>query len=283
MAKAPDISALTTTVTTHLAMALRAEFVRFSAEHEDPSRIAVGVGTANHPRGSLILGPRARGQQYGSEDLTFVDAVAAQLAGHLEAFEARASAQLAAAAELRAIRAQINPHFLFNALNTLADMADGQPETERTILNLSRVFRYALESTHQERVPLGTEIEAVRAYLEIEAARFEDQVRFAITIPDELLDAPVPPMLLQPLVENAVTHGLSAKIDGGTVRIDAVQNNGHLCLTVQDDGVGFEVDHTPQRIGLANVVARVERTGGTWHVQSIPGSGTLITLMVATS
>jgi two-component system sensor histidine kinase LytS len=215
--------------------------------------------------------------------LTFVDAVAAQLAGHLEAFEARASAQLAAAAELRALRAQINPHFLFNALNTLADMADGQPETERTILNLSRVFRYALESTHQERVPLGTEIEAVRAYLEIEAERFEDQVRFAITIPDELLDAPVPPMLLQPLVENAVTHGLSATVDGGTVRIEAVRNNGHLCLTVQDDGVGFDVDHTPHRIGLANVVARVERTGGTWHVQSIPGSGTLITLMVATS
>ena len=209
--------------------------------------------------------------------------VGALFGGHVVAFDARASAQLAAAAELKALRAQINPHFLFNALNTLADMAADQPATERTILNLSRVFRYALESTQQERVPLRTEIEAVRAYLEIEAERFDDQVRFAITVPDDLLETPVPPMLLQPLVENAVTHGLSSKVSGGTVRIGAVRTNGYHCLTVQDDGVGFDVEHTPPRIGLATVRARVERTGGTWRVQSIPAAGTRITLTVVTS
>jgi signal transduction histidine kinase len=280
MAKASDADALTSTVTTHLTSALRAEFVRFSTDLVNPSPIEVRVGNANRLRGYLTLGPRARGQQYGSEDFTFVDAVAAQFAAHLEAFEARASAQLAAAAELKALRAQINPHFFFNALNTLADMAQGQPTTERTILNLARVFRYALDSTHQEHVSLRAELEAVRAYLEIEVERFDDRLRFEITAPDELLETPVPPMLLQPLVENAVIHGLSSKVSGGTVRIGAVRTKGHLRLTVQDDGVGFDVEHTLARVGLANVRARVERMGGTWRVQSIPGAGSLMTLML---
>jgi signal transduction histidine kinase len=282
MATAPDAEALTTTVTTHLTTALRAEFVRFSPNPNDLGPTEVRVGNSHRLRGYLALGPRARGQQYGSEDLTFVDAVAAQFAAHLEAFEARALAQLAAAAELRALRAQINPHFLFNALNTLADMAQGQPTTERTILNLSRVFRYALDSTQREHVPLRTELEAVRAYLEIEAERFDDRLRFAITVPDDLLETPVPPMLLQPLVENAVTHGLSSKVGGGTVQIDAVRTHGQLRLTVHDNGVGFDVEHTPVRVGLANVGARVERMGGTWRVQSIPGAGTRITVLLVT-
>jgi signal transduction histidine kinase len=283
MARCPDADTLTTTVTSQVSRALRAAFVRYDTDLAEPSPIVVGLGRPNRPRGYLTLGPRARGQQYGSEDLTFVDAVAAQCAGHLEALEARESAHLAAAAELRALRAQINPHFLFNALTTLAEMAHGEPATERAILNLSRVFRYALESTHQQQVPLGAEIEAIRAYLEIETERFEKQVRFEITVPDDLLAMPVPPMLLQPLVENAVTHGLAVKMSGGTVRIGAVRNNGRLRLTVQDDGVGFDPDRVPRRIGLANVGARVERTGGAWQVQSIPGAGTLITLTLVPS
>ena len=283
MARCANADTLTRTVTTHMTRALNAAFVRYGTDVADPTPIVVSLGARNRPRGYLTLGPRARGQQYGSEDLIFVDAVAAQFAGHLEAFEARESAQLAAAAELRALRAQINPHFLFNALTTLAEMAHREPATERTILNLAQVFRYALESTHQEQVPLSMEIAAIRAYLEIEAERFEDQLRFEITVPNDLLETPVPPMLLQPLVENAVTHGLADKMSVGTVRISAVRNNGHLHLTVQDDGIGFDLDRTPRRIGLSNVSARVERSGGTWRVQSIPGAGTLITLTLVMS
>ena len=231
-------------------------------------------------RGVLELGPRAHGQPYGSEDLTFVDAVAAQFTAHLHAFDAQESARLTTAAELRALRAQINPHFLFNALNTLAEMSHGQPATERAILNLSRVFRYALESTQHERVPLEAEIEAIRAYLEIEAERFDDRLRFDIEVSDEVRQIPIPPMLLQPLVENAITHGLSEKVCGGLVRITAQRENGHVRLTVQDDGVGFDRDRTALRVGLTNVSARIERTGGSCQVQSIPGAGTLVTLAV---
>jgi two-component system sensor histidine kinase LytS len=209
--------------------------------------------------------------------------VAAQLAGQLEAFEAQESSQLAAAAELKALRAQINPHFLFNALSTVAELSRGQPEAERTILNLSQVFRYALESTQRERVPLGAEIDAIRAYLEIEATRFEEHLRFEIDVSEDARDTPIPPMLLQPLVENAVKHGLSSKVSGGKVVIAAARDNGHLHITVQDDGVGFDLDRKARGVGLSNVGARVERTGGSCHVQSIPGVGTRVTLALVTS
>jgi LytS/YehU family sensor histidine kinase len=281
MARCGATEALTSTVTARLRDTLDAAFVRFGADVTDPTALTVAVGSRDQVRGVLELGPRAHGQPYGSEDLTFVDAVAAQLAAHLHAFDARESARLTIAAELRALRAQINPHFLFNALNTLAEMSQGQPATERAILNLSRVFRYALESTQHERVPLGAEIEAIRAYLEIEGERFEDRLRFEIDVADELRDTPVPPMLLQPLVENAVKHGLSEKVHGGLVRITALRDNGRVRLTVQDDGVGFDLERTSGRVGLTNVGARVEQTGGTWRVQSIPGAGTRVTLEVA--
>ena len=150
--------------------------------------------------------------RYASEDLTFVDAVAAHMTSLLEGFEARESTRLATIAELKALRARINPHFLFNALTTLAEMAQSQPATERAILNLSRVFRYALEATQHELVPLGDEIDAIRAYLEIEAERFDDRLRFDIAVPADVRSTPIPPRLLQPLVENAVTHGLSARV-----------------------------------------------------------------------
>jgi signal transduction histidine kinase len=83
-------------------------------------------------------------------------------------------------------------------------------------------------------------------------------------------------------VENAVKHGVSPRVSGGVVRVAAVRDDGHLRLTVQDDGVGFDLDRTPRRIGLANVGARVERTGGWWRVQSIPGAGTQVTLALVT-
>jgi len=209
--------------------------------------------------------------------------VAGHMTGLLNGFDARESTRLATVAELKALRAQVNPHFLFNALTTLAEMAHSQPATERAILNLARVFRYALDATQHELVPLGEEVDAIRAYLEIEAERFDDRLRFDITVPANVRSTRVPPMLLQPLVENAVKHGLSSRVGGGMVRIAAEREDGLLRLTVQDDGVGFDVDRTPRHVGLSNVGARVEQTGGWWRVQSIPGAGTQVTLAVMTS
>jgi signal transduction histidine kinase len=283
MAACPTVESLISLVTARLQDTLASTFVHYGAEVGTQADVVVGLGQRDRPRGHLQLGPRARGQQYGSEDLIFVDAVAAHMTSLLDGFDARESTRLATVAELKALRAQINPHFLFNALTTLAEMAHSQPATERAILNLSRVFRYALDATQHELVPLGEEIDAIRAYLEIEAERFDDRLRFDIAVPADVRRTPVPPMLLQPLVENAVKHGLSSRVGSGMVRVAAEREDGLLRLIVQDDGVGFDLDHTPRRVGLSNVGARVEQTGGWWRVQSIPGAGTQVTLALMMS
>ena len=276
MARCPDTESLSAAVTAALTRTLHAEFVKYGPEAVSARQLAVRIGRPGQTRGYLSFGPRSRGQQYGSEDLSFADAVAAQFAGLLDSFDARHSERLATAAELKALRAQINPHFLFNALNTLAEMTKRQPETERAILNLSRVFHYALDSTRRETVPLREEIAAVRAYLEIEKERFEDKLRFGFAVPEDLLDLTVPPMLIQPLVENAVKHGISPKLGGGTVRIAAARFDGRLRVTVTDDGVGFDAARITPNIGMANVRARVEKSGGMWCAKSQPGQGTEI-------
>ena len=216
MAACPTVESLISLVTARLQDTLASTFVDYGVEIGTQADVVVGLGQRDRPRGYLQLGPRARGQQYGSEDLTFVDAVAAHMTSLLDGFDARESTRLATVAELKALRAQVNPHFLFNALTTLAEMAHSQPATERAILNLSRVFRYALDATQHELVPLGEEIDAIRAYLEIEAERFDDRLRFDIAVPADVRSTPVPPMLLQPLVENAVRHGLSSRVGSGT-------------------------------------------------------------------
>ena len=283
MARCPDPETLRDTVMRALARTLRTDHVEYRQEAAARSELAVRIGTPDHIRGYLLLGSRRRGQQYRSEDLTFLDAVAAQYAGMLESFEARHSQHLATVAELRALRAQINPHFLFNSLNTLADMAHEQPATERAILNLSKVFRYTLDSTRREVVPLRDEIAAIHSYLEIEKERFEERLQYKIEVTDDALDALVPPMLVQPLVENALKHGLTPKPRGGSVSIAAARHNGRLQIRVVDDGAGFDSDRTPPNVGMANVRARVEKMGGTWHVQSSPGHGTQIVFEVKTT
>jgi len=269
MALCRDADSLREAATTALSTTLRADSVVFESGPLRSGSLTVPVGT----RGYLKFGPRFRGQAYGSEDLTFAESVAAQFDGLLENIHAR---QLAEAAELRALRAQINPHFLFNALNTLAEMAKQQPDLERTVLNLSRIFRYALDSTRHAAVPLREELDAIRAYLEIEKERFEDKLRFHIEAPDDLLETPIPPMLIQPLVENAVKHGISPRLAGGAVRVSVARADSRIRVTVSDDGEGFDPARVTSGIGTENVRARVEKAGGTWHVESRLGYGTKV-------
>ncbi|MDQ6662807.1 MAG: histidine kinase, partial [Acidobacteriota bacterium] len=280
MARAPDPDTLGAIVSARLERLLSAEFVHYESKADQAASVVVRIGMPDRTRGYLSLGPRTRAQQYRSEDLNFLDAVAAQFAGLLESFAAREQEHLAATAELRALRAQINPHFLFNALNTLADMAKGQPETERAILNLSRIFRYTLDSTQRETVELGEELAANRAYLEIEKERFEDKLIYHIDAPEDLLRSPIPPMLIQPLVENAIKHGLSPKVGSGTVTIAAARADNGLRVTVRDDGLGFNPSRTTWNVGLSNVRARIEKKGGRFQVESEPGLGTKVTFYV---
>jgi sensor histidine kinase YesM len=203
-------------------------------------------------------------------------------------------------AELRALRAQINPHFLFNALNTIRYFVrTDSEEARRLLLDLSEVFQRALRSG--EFVPLQDEMSYVQAYLSLEQARLGDRLQVEWTWdgqPGEaeegtLREQPVPTLILQPIVENAVLHGIAKKPDGGTVRVSAGTRNGTLLLRVGDNGPGISPERLAEvlgpehqqtkSIGLRNVDGRLRALYGEEYglmVKSKPGQGTSVLIRI---
>ncbi len=149
--------------------------------------------------------------------------------------------QSALTSELTALKAQLNPHFLYNVFNTIsASVPDEQEDTREMIAVLSDLFRYQLWASKQEVVPFGVEVKFVRQYLNLEKARFGDRLRIRIEAPEETEDVPVPAMLLQPIVENAVRHGIGPKVEGGLVEVLATLQGEQLHVSVNDTGVGTD-------------------------------------------
>ena len=149
-------------------------------------------------------------------------------------------ARATALAEVRALQARMNPHFLFNALNTVAALAVVNPQAVPAVVGwLSRFLRASLDWHDRSCVPLADEMAVVDAYLEVESLRFGDRLRVERQIAGNIADIPVPPFILQPLVENAVLHGIQASPQGGTVRIDAHADEHVLHLSVWNTGVGM--------------------------------------------
>jgi len=258
----------------------------------------IPVFAAEKVYGILRFGKRTGRFRYQSEDLAFMAGVARRLAEMLHNFELqseRAAQQqreqhlrvLAGQSELRALRAQINPHFLFNALNSLADLTQEDPKAaEAVILHLSQIFRYALDASQRESVLLEEELSFVESYLAVERLRFADRLRYEIIAAAEVRMCRLPPMLIQPIVENAVKHGISCKVDGGTVTIRAVLVEQRLRIEIEDDGIGFDPNSVngPGRkgFGLENVRSRLEHVGGrgSLMVDSTPGRGTKVSLEI---
>jgi len=155
---------------------------------------------------------------------------------------ARLEADLAQA-QLRTLQMQLQPHFLFNTLHSIAMLTDVEPAVaERMAVKLADLLRETLRLRDVPELALREELALLRAYLEIEEARFGDRLDVSISVPDELLDVPVPCFLLQPVVENAVRHGVSERIEGGRVWVTANREAHTLALTVEDDGPGFSAD-----------------------------------------
>jgi sensor histidine kinase YesM len=167
----------------------------------------------------------------------------------------------AARAELAALQARINPHFFFNTLNTIAGLLDDDPaQAAEVVETLGDLFRYTFKVSDAEPVALAEEVEFVRGYLRIETARFGSRLRVLWDVAPQALALRVPGLILQPLVENAVGHGLAPRAAGGTVRIAACVREGRLRLEVEDDGVGPRAADGPlarEGHGLANVRRRL--------------------------
>ena len=208
--------------------------------------LAVPVTTgAGAPVGLIVLGRKARRfTVYNTEDVDRLRALAAGLALAVERLRLldreRALVRQTAEAELATLRAQINPHFLFNALNTVAALIGEQPnEAERTVEHLAGLFRDVLTASGRALVPLRDEVRLVERYLAVEKARFGNQIEVEVEVSPEAAEVEVPAFAVQTLVENAVKHGVEQKRGGGRVSVRARVERGALVVEVEDTGAGL--------------------------------------------
>lgn len=189
--------------------------------------------------------------------------------------------KLLMAARVEALASQINPHFLFNTLTSISSLIRSEPETARMlIVKLSGLLRRLLRA-QEHFVTLREELEAVDEYLDIESVRFGPSLRVEKVIADDTLDVIVPSMLLQPLVENSIKHGLARKLGEGRITIRSVRTSGHVTIEVVDNGVGMAARQLDPRngtgIGLRNVDERLRVIYGANYqlkLESLPGQGT---------
>jgi two-component system LytT family sensor kinase len=192
--------------------------------------------------------------------------------------------QLLLKARMDALSSQINPHFLFNTLNTVSSLIRFDPDAARgVVLKLSNILRRLLRK-HETFVPLREELHFIDDYLDIEVARFgRDNLEIVKNVEDEALEAFVPSMLLQPIVENCLKHGLAPKIDGGRIQLRTTNRDGRLHIEIEDNGVGISEEKMPhvyvEGIGLSNVRERLRVLYGAdfrLEIESHTGQGTVI-------
>ena len=172
--------------------------------------------------------------------------------------DARELRTLAREAELESLKSQINPHFLFNSLNSISALCGSDPAGARRMAEkLAGFFRRSVRMTRRHTIPLGEEIDLVRRYLEIERVRFGDRLRFTLEIDEAVSEQPVPPFTLQPLVENSIRHGISRRIEGGTILLRVGTRDDYARITVENDidpdaepngGTGTGLDNVRRRL-----------------------------------
>lgn len=174
-----------------------------------------------------------------------------------------------ATSRLQVLKMQLHPHFLFNTLNAISELIYKDAEAaERMLGDLSDLLRMSFEKLEVQEISLKQELEFLKKYLEIEQMRFQDRLKVEMKIAPETLDAKVPNMILQPLVENAIKHGLAPRIAGGKIVIGAIRNNGSLHLSVNDDGIGVpfgDLENLAEGVGLSNTKRRLKHLYGKDH------------------
>jgi two-component system LytT family sensor kinase len=233
-----------------------------------PLRSMSGGGT------HILLGRRSGGRRYLSEDLQALTRACSFIVEQVDQFRESELRRLVSQAELRALQSQIHPHFLFNALNTLYGIIPREAKGAReTVLNLADILRYFLE-TGKTFLPLEQELRIITAYLDVERLRLGEKLSIEIDVDPEALRLPIPMLSIEPLVENAVKHGVSMKANGGLVRLEAKVVSGSLRISVSDTGLGFSKRTGPGNgggVGMENVTRRLELCYGaeaTLHIES---------------
>jgi hypothetical protein len=267
----------------------------------------VFVPTAEPPYYQFDIGKLAGGRRLLSDDIAMLCSVAVSVARRIDALRVTHERcqqnlreqeinKLATEAQLRALRAQVNPHFLFNALTTIGYLVQTAPDRAlETLMKLTSLLRAVLR-TEGEFVTLGEELKLIASYLDIESARFEERLRVTIDVPEELLSKRLPSLLVQPLVENAIKHGITPSRFGGEVSICARlekpfapegQNGEVLSISVIDTGIGaseIELARGRKRgVGLSNIEERLRFYGGkpaSVRIKSTPGAGTVVELRI---
>jgi two-component system LytT family sensor kinase len=221
-----------------------------------------------------------------------VTEVAQWMSTQLELGELAASRTALMEAELRALRAQISPHFIYNSLGAIASFVRTDPERARTLLlEFADFTRYSFRQ-HGEFTTLAEELRSIERYLVLEKARFGDRLRVVTRVAPEVLSVKMPFLSVQPIVENAVRHGLEVKAGDGTVTVLALDSGNDCIISIEDDGVGSDPDTvravlsgrtTTPSVGLANVDERMRTVYGNEYgivVETAPGQGTKVTLRV---
>jgi sensor histidine kinase YesM len=187
-------------------------------------------------------------------------------------------------AELENLRSQLQPHFLFNALQSISTLIHRDPAAaDRMLTDLSELLRGSLAHAARQEVPLRDELAFLQRYLDVMRVRLGDRLAVSLDVPDALLDALVPSLLLQPLVENAIRHGIADRAEGGRVTIAARGDGDRLVLEIADDGPGMSAPATGGGIGLSNTRERLGRLYGpaaSLATRSTAGRGTTVTLTV---
>lgn len=251
------------------------------------SAIVVPLMRAEQIIGALKLyytSPNAVGQA----DIMFVSGLAHLFSTQLELTEIDRQAKLAERAKMKALYAQINPHFFFNTLNTITSLVRTQPDLARELLlKLGAIFRYTLHKTGQD-ITIAEELAQVRAYLTIEKARYGEKLTIEEAISPGIDKYLIPSLSIQPLVENAIRHGLQPKESGGRILIKIGDCNNAIDITIEDDGVGMDWSRecpletrAGGGIGLVNVHERIRGHYGPAYgvfIESYPGQGAKVTI-----
>ena len=187
-------------------------------------------------------------------------------------------------AQLAALRGQMEPHFMFNTLNSIAGLVRDHRNDAAVgmIVGLSEFLRRSSEDSHRSQVTLAEEVEYLQRYVDIQQVRFGERLRVNVDIPADLLDARVPGLLLQPLVENAIKHGIAQRVTGGDIRVTGARRDGSLFLSVYNDGPGFVDDWQSQGagLGLANLRTRLQILHGEASTLEMKHAGTGVEVVV---